>query len=111
MTKNSSWFATTKDLTNLIIESDFSGLDFKLLFFLLDNMNPYNKITNFRNKEIAILFEKSVQSMSTSMSKLRANNLLKRTGKPYEIMINPHYFYNGGKVSKKYKIDEYDNLK
>ena len=111
MTKNSSWFATTKDLTNLMIKSDFSGLDFKLLFFLLDNMNPYNKITNFRNKEIAILFEKSVQSMNTSMSKLRANNLLKRTGKAYEIIINPHYFYNGGKAARKYKIDEYNSLK
>lgn len=111
MTKNSSWFATTKDLTNLMIESDFSGLDFKLLFFLLDNMNPYNKITNVHNKELAELFQKSVQSTSTSMSKLRANNLLKRTGKAYEIMINPHYFYNSGKTARKYKIDEYDNLK
>lgn len=109
---NLTWFATTKNFTNKINDSysKFSGLDFKILFYILNKMNYANKVTNFINKDLAKKFGKSEQSISTSITKLRKENIIKRTHNSFEIMVNPEYFYNGGNQLKKFKTNEYQDL-
>lgn len=104
------WFATTKKFTKLVSKVNFTGLDFKILFHLLNEMDYNNKVQDFYNKELAKTFKKSEQSTSTSVSKLRKNNIIKRTKQPYEIMINPEYFYNGTNSIRKNKTIEYSKL-
>lgn len=110
--KNLYWFATTRNFTTKINQTNthFSGLDFKILFYILNEMNDKNKVENFVNKKLCKKFYKSEQSISTSISKLRNENIIKRTNKAFEIMVNPEYFYNGGKDEQDKKIYEYENL-
>lgn len=92
-----SWFSATWIATYTILQSNLSGPDFKLLFFILNQMNRGNSIKLKNYKEIASTLSLGERTVSQSVKRLKDLDIITKTPRPKTFMVNPFFFYTGGK--------------
>lgn len=106
---NISWFAVTDKFLKDIQESsdnkpDLAGTDFKILFYMLREMD-YNNICELPDQEkLSEKLNISKRSISSALTHLKKRQYITRDSRQARnYMINPYFFYRGGLGPQKNK--------
>lgn len=77
-------------------DDDLVGSDYKVLFFLCENMDFNQNTVNLRQKTLATALHMDKGNVSKSIKKLREKQFITKVDNGF--MINPHLFYVGAKT-------------
>ena len=92
--KNINWYATTTEGAKELSKTFLTGSDFRLLFYLLSNINDDNqvKLNNYENIGNEINMTKT--TIKKSIMNLKANEIIaKDIDEVKTLFINPKFFY------------------
>ncbi|MCM3405926.1 replication/maintenance protein RepL [Cytobacillus oceanisediminis] len=87
------WGAFVLDWFQYLQDNDFSGSDFKVLFFLCERMQVSDNSIYLRQNHIAAELNMDKGNVSKCIRKLSEKQFIVK--KPNGFMINPHLFYVG----------------
>lgn len=101
------WGAVILEWFEYLRESDMTGSDYKILFFLCQKMNTTDNTAYIRQKEIAEELSMDKGNISKSIKKLSENQFITKSISGF--MINPHLFYVGARNRTDLR-DDFDDL-
>lgn len=105
---NIKWFATTINACELLATSGLSGNQVRILFTLLNNIDKHNCFYVVQ-KELAEKIGSKKESVSRAIKAFKDLDIIKKAGvKLY--MVNPIYFYQGGRDTIYHLTELYNNL-
>ena len=87
------WGAIILDSFKHLQDNDFTGSDYKVLFFLCEHMTKENNHAYMKQKKIASDMKMDKGNISRSIKKLREKQLIVKAESGF--MLNPHLFYVG----------------
>lgn len=91
--RNAYWGAIILDSFKFLQDNEFTGSDYKVLFYLCEYMNKEDNHVYVRQKRIAEDMKMDKGNISRSISKLRDKQLIVKSETGF--MLNPHLFYVG----------------
>ncbi|MFD2679322.1 replication/maintenance protein RepL [Bacillus seohaeanensis] len=109
-TKNNYWGAIILEWFHYLRDSDFTSLDYRVLFFLCERMKSDDNTTYLKQKQIAEELNSDKGNISKSIKKLRDKQFIVKSQNGF--MINPHLFYVGKPtlISREEIREEFDDL-
>ncbi|PGZ45052.1 MarR family transcriptional regulator [Bacillus anthracis] len=104
------WGTIILDSFKHLQDNDFTGSDYKVLFFLCEHMTKENNHAYMKQKKIASDMKMDKGNISRSIKKLREKQLIVKAESGF--MLNPHLFYVGKRDrDSRIKIrNEFDEL-
>jgi len=81
--KKGEFFIINKELTKLTLEKEYTQLNYRVLFSLMNRINFNNRIGTFRQMKLAEEIKTSQSNISKSLKKLLADEIIEKRNNDY----------------------------
>ena len=107
--QNINWYATKTESAKNLSKPFLTGSDFRLLFYLLSNINDDNQVTLDSYENIGNEIGMTKTTIKKSIMNLKANEIIaKDIDEVKTLFINPTFFYAGNHKQLEEKQEFFD---
>ena len=86
--KKGGFFLMNKNFPRFLLEKNYNGLNYRVLFALLDKIDFNNRIKTFRQVQLAKELDTDQSNVSRSLKKLEADNIIEKRDNDYYFTEN-----------------------
>lgn len=107
--KNINWYATTTEGAKNLSKTFLTGSDFRLLFYLLSNINDDNQVKLNSYENIGNEINMTKTTIKKSIMNLKAEKIIAKDIEEVKtLFINPTFFYAGNHKQIEEKQEFFD---